>query len=158
MHRLVSSSFGIVVLILSLSTSAWAQHEHSCEPDATPRPILSVGDFDGDGFVTHADVSLVGDQVDSGEYVAFYDLDADGDLDGQDVSAAARAMAQGKASTVLDRQLAELFWATEMYRDKNAALAAGFRPFTQPLMGHGQHYARMPFWVTPTGLDPSYLS
>jgi hypothetical protein len=130
-------------------------HGH-CPEDAVAQPILSVADFDGDGTVDTDDVTLISHQVGGDEYIAFFDRNADGQLDGRDVSDTARN--RGAASTPLDRQLAALFWATEMYRDKNNAIAAGFRPFTQPLMGHGQHYARMPFRVTATGLDPTYVN
>lgn len=145
---------GMTLATLALGPSiAAAQHPTHCEGET--EPLLSVGDFDGDGTVTHSDVSLISDQVESGEYVAFYDLNADGVLDGRDVSAAATAM--GDASTTLDQQLAELFWSTEMYRDRNVAVAAGYRPFTQILHGHGGHYSKLPFVPSASGgLDPNY--
>ncbi len=151
MRKLLGVSAVLAGLAVVPATAA-AQHPTHCEGEASS--LLSVGDFDGDGVVTHADVSLISDQNESGEYVAFYDLNADGVLDGQDVSATALAM--GEASTTLDQQLAELYWSTEMYRDVNNAIAAGYRPFTQVLHGHGMHYARLPFLATPTGLDPNY--
>lgn len=151
MRRLLVLVVGITGIFL-IPDVASAQHGGTCEG---PQPLLSVGDFDGDGVVTNADKALLNDAK-KGEYVAFFDLNADGKLSGQDVALVAKN--KGATSTVLDRQLAELFWATEMYRDKDNAIAAGYRPFTQQLQGHGQHYARLPFKIDPTtgGLDANY--
>lgn len=140
--------------LLALSGAAQAQHPHTCDASGGVSPVLSVPDFDGDGTVTPQDVALIGQQVDTGEYVAFFDLNVDGVLDGQDV--AATAQARGEASSTLEQQLAELYWGTEKYRDIENAYADGYRPFTQILHGHGQHMTRLPILVTPTGLDPDY--
>src|SRR5574338_864433 len=48
-------------------------------------PIMQVGDFDGDGTVTGADVDALSAFKDSGDYAAFYDMNADGKLDSKDV-------------------------------------------------------------------------
>lgn len=136
--RVISGLVAGAVSLLSGTTAA--QHHGMCAGEV--KPILSVGDIDGDGSVTHADVNMLSAQVDSGEYIAFFDLNADSVLDGKDVSAAAKAM--GASSTVLDQQLAELFWATESFRDQQTAIASGFRPFTQQMAGHGGHFVRLP--------------
>lgn len=155
MSRVAATGFGLCVFLAT--GTAWAQHGHHCDPaTAVADPVLSVGDFNGDGKVSAHDLALLGAQLDTGEYLAFFDRNADYVLDGHDAAATAQEM--GGLSTVLDRQLVDLFWSTEMYRDADNALAAGFRPFTQSLMGHGAHFARMPFWVTPTGLDPTYVN
>lgn len=140
--------------LLLLSGAAHAQHHELCDASQGVSPILSVGDFDGDGTVTHADVTLIANQLED-EYVPFFDLNADGALDGLDVSETANAM--GEASTTLDQQLAQLYWGTERYRNVDNAILDGYRPFTQTLYGHGTHYTRLPILVTPEGgLDPDY--
>lgn len=143
----------ISLCLVSVSGEAFAQHPAHCEQENL-QPILSNGDFDGDGIVTDLDLKLISNQVGSDEYVAFFDLNADGFLNGRDVSLAARAI--GVSSTSLDQQFASLFWATERYRDVNNAIADGYRPFTQTVQGHGMHYAKLPFLATPSGLDPNY--
>ena len=140
--------------LASGSGTALAQHPTQCE-EGDLQPILSKGDFDGDGMVTRFDVRLISHQVGSGEYTAFFDLNADGVLNGQDVSLTARAI--GDSSTFLDQQFAVLFWSTERYRDVSNAIADGYRPFTPILKGHGIHYAKLPFLATPSGLDPDYV-
>lgn len=139
--------------LASLSGEASAQHPAHCEEENL-QPILSNGDFDGDGTVTNFDVRLISNHVESGEYAAFFDLNADRILDGQDVSLTARGI--GDSSTLLDQQFTAVFWSTERYRDVNNAIADGYRPFTPILEGHGMHYAKLPFLATPSGLDPDY--
>jgi hypothetical protein len=149
--RLVA--FVFVLGLVRFLSPVWAQHPTDCE-EGPLQSILSVGDFDGDGVVSRSDIKLISHQSGSGEYIAFFDLNADGVINGGDVSQTARAMGEG--STLLDRQLAELYWATEKYRDMGNAIAAGYRPFTQTLHGHGIHLAKLPFLATPSGLDPDY--
>lgn len=143
----------LAIALTALSGSARAQHPTDCEEHEL-RPVLSVGDFDGDGVVGAPDVRLIARHLRERAYVAFFDLNADGSLDGRDVAQTARAM--GDSSSFLDRQLASLFWATERYRDMQVAIAAGYRPFTQILHGHGVHLATLPIWPGPGGLDPTH--
>lgn len=103
------------------------------------KPLLSVPDFDGNGRVTPADVRLVSAARRPEEYVAFFDTNADGALNGKDVSRTARSM--GRRSRPLDQEIAAVFWATERYRDIKVAIAEGFAPLTEELRGHGIHYA-----------------
>lgn len=137
-------TMGFVCLGFAMPGAAWAQdhgggHHADCPADAVATPILSVADFDGNGTVDADDLDLVNRQR-KAEYIAFYDRDADGDLDAQDVAATARDM--GASSTALDQELADLFWATEKYRNQAAAIDDGFIPFTPAFAGHGYHYAK----------------
>lgn len=104
-----------------------------------PAPIMQAGDFDGDGTVNAADVAALSAFKNSGDYAAFYDMNADGKLDGSDVSIVAHNL--GKAGTARDREMAELWRVTSPYRDIRNAYAAGYVPFTPNLMGHGIHFA-----------------
>jgi hypothetical protein len=119
---------------------AQAQHGHHCDPEtAVAEPILSVSDFDGDGEVGWNDLKLVIKQVARRDYIAFYDRNADYRLNGRDILATIRDW--GAASSTMDQQLAAAFWGSVAFRDQQAAIDAGFIPFTQAFAGHGQHWA-----------------
>lgn len=128
----------------ALNHAALAQaHGDFCDLEtAVPKPILNVSDFNGDGTVTSEDVRLVSRQARSGEYIAFYDRNADYVVDLTDVMATLREL--HTHSTLLDQQLAAVFWETERYRDQATAIAEGYIPFTQSFFGHGSHWARHP--------------
>lgn len=148
-------------LPLALTVPAAAQmdmghggHGGHCPDDAVAQPSLSVGDFDGSGRVSLWDIVMYAHQRHEG-YEAIYDRNADGRLDRWDILEV--IFDCGAESTEFDRQLVELFHRYKKYRDIDAAIADGFRPFTQELAGHGFHYARMPFLVRPDGtMDPDY--
>lgn len=110
-------------------------HGGHCEPEA----IMQVGDFDGSGVIDPADIEMISAYVEAGDYAAFFDMNADGALDGRDVSTVAARM--GEAGTPRDAQMAALWATTEPYRDVREALAAGYEPFTPDLAGHGIHFA-----------------
>lgn len=132
-------------ILAGISSSPLAQHGHGdfCDPDtAVAKPILSVGDFNGNGIVEGRDILLVSRRARSGEYIAFFDRNADYTVDRKDVAITAREI--GSPSTFMDQQLAAAFWGTVRYRDQNAAIADGYIPFTQTLYGHGQHWAQHP--------------
>lgn len=143
-----------------LNREIWAQHVHHCNHNLTP--ILSVPDFNGDGVVNVDDVKLVSDRAENGPYHPIFDRNVDGAINGQDVSATAKA--KGEASSNDDQRLVQLYQATVKYQDKAAAIADGYRPFTQPLKGHGQHYTKLPFKlrINPNTqqpeIDPTYLN
>lgn len=110
-------------------------HSGHCEA----APVMLSGDFDGDGTVTPDDLTMLNDFRESGDYAAYFDLDADGDLDGRDVAILARNM--GDEAHPRDAQMAELWATTAPYRNIGAAYAAGYVPFTPDLQGHGIHFA-----------------
>lgn len=123
--------------------------------DCTPSPVMLSGDFDGDGVVTTADVAAVEARKDTGDYAAFFDMNADGQLTGLDVEIVARNL--NRASHARDQQIARAFRDAERFRDIRVALANGFGPFTQELRGHGAHWANMARinrWQTNPGFDP----
>lgn len=105
-----------------------------------PEAIMQVGDFNGDGRISSADVNMLSEFKDSGQYAAFFDMNADGVLNGKDVSAVAKNMR--RPGTVRDAQMAALWRTTAPYRDIRNAQADGYTPFTPDLMGHGIHYAK----------------
>lgn len=110
--------------------------EHNCPG---PSPILTMGDFDGNGIVDNADKAMLNDFRQSGDYAAYFDMNADGKLTGQDVSIVARN--KGEAPTARDVEMTALWQAILPYRDIGAAMASGYVPFTPDLQGHGIHFA-----------------
>lgn len=118
-------------------------------------PIMEVGDFDGDGVIGSGDVEMISAYVEAGDYAAFFDMNADGELNGRDVSMVARNM--GEPGTTRDAQMAALWAEVEPYRDLGAAVAAGYVPFTPDLQGHGVHWAhfgRIYSWRDRGGFQP----
>jgi hypothetical protein len=130
--------------VLLVSTGdAEAQHGHHCdEATAVASPVLSVGDFDGSGRVGIHDLILVIRQRYRHDYVAFYDRNADYKLNGWDIVHTAFEL--GDSSTMMDQQIASVYWGTVAFRDQDTAIAAGFMPFTPAFAGHGRHYAQHP--------------
>lgn len=121
----------------ALASRADGLEEQGCT-DAPLQPILSVADFNGDGIVDKKDQALVIEWMQRGEYVAFFDRNADKRLNGRDVAATVRD--RGRRSTALDREVAAVFWATERYRDLEVAIAEGFIPIVQEVYGQGVHW------------------
>jgi hypothetical protein len=100
---------------------------------------MQVGDFDGSGTVDAADVDMISSYNEAGDYAAYFDMNADGQLDGRDVSIVARNL--GEPATARDLQMAALWATTSPYRNIANAYAAGYEPFTPDLAGHGIHFA-----------------
>lgn len=126
------------------SALAQADHEHAgfCAPETRAKPVLSTSDFDGDGTVTRKDLRLLRQQVRSGQYIAFFDRNADRALDRKDI---AIALAEtGSASTQLDQQLAAAYQGSKAYRNIRSAIRAGFVPWTPSFHGHGTHWVQRP--------------
>ena len=146
MKYLAGHVAAIPILVLTISSSpALAQHGHQCAPDAVAQPLLSVADYDGSGQVKGQDVKMsvrtvLRHVLFGGDYVALFDRNADDALSGVDILYTVFDLTQ--ASTALDQEIAEVYWATEHLRDQQAAIAEGFIPFTQEFMGHGFHWAR----------------
>ncbi|MCO4774040.1 MAG: hypothetical protein KDA24_28665 [Deltaproteobacteria bacterium] len=129
-------ALGILAACVSLAPGAALAHNHNtCVAEA----VMQTGDFDGDGTITPNDLQMLNAYKDAGDYAAFFDMNADGLLNGQDTSMVAQNM--GTAGSVRDGQMASLFASTEPYRNMSAALADGYIPFTPDLYGHGIHFA-----------------
>jgi len=75
------------------------------------QPLLTVGDFDGDGEVTGQDIAVVAQQVGDNIYRALYDRNADGTIDSTDVVITTNEL--GNMSTPLDQELAAAFHMSE---------------------------------------------
>jgi hypothetical protein len=120
-----------------------AGHAEVCNPlTAMPEPVLTVADFNGNGVVDAQDLMAVIVQVTSGDYIAFFDRNADYQLDVRDVLLTFYEL--GNTSTGRDRQLAQAFHGTRRYRNLLTALGHGYIPFTPAAQGHGIHYALHP--------------
>lgn len=167
MHRL-GSLLGTTCVLIGCASSdednvtvtSQAMMDHEMEMDCSgPAPIMLDGDFDGDGRITPTDLQALNDFRQSGDYAAFFDMNADGALNGLDVSAVAGNM--GRTSSRRDQQMAELWRTTSPYRDVRNARAAGYVPFTPDLMGHGMHWANFRLilsWGARTGNGSRFLA
>lgn len=142
--------------LLAVLTSPFAHSDevmHHCPSQA--EPLLTVADFNGDGIVTGRDVAMIRQAINRGEYLAFFDRNADRQLDLADQHLTVDDMQE--SSTLLDQQIAAVFAVTEKYRALSVAQADGFRNFTQDAAGHGAHYARLPFILDEHGvMDTTY--
>lgn len=132
----------LATLLAASSGGAFAQDDHGhagfCAPETKAVPVLSTGDFDGDGTVTRKDVRLLRRQVGTGGYIALFDRNADHVIDRKDI--AITTAEAGAASTELDRQLAAAYQGTKAYRN----VRAGFVPWTPSFHGHGAHWVQRP--------------
>ncbi|MFB9244661.1 hypothetical protein IV454_15445 [Massilia antarctica] len=146
MQSIHQAAADLAALLAAASGSAFAQDEHAhagfCAPTTKATPVLSTSDFDGDGTVTRKDIRLLRQQVRAGQYIAFFDRNADHVLDRKDI---AIAMAEaGSPSTQLDRQLAAAYRGSTAYRNIRTAIRAGFVPWTPSFHGHGTHWVQRP--------------
>lgn len=116
-----------------------AGHGHGMCPEM-PSPVLSVGDFNGDTIVDGVDVKELAERIARRDNLAFFDINADREVDTRDLLQVARQI--GARSTPLDQELAAVFRATERYRDIRNAIEDGFAPATQSAIGHGVHWGR----------------
>ena len=135
-------------------------HSATCTWDTNFQHI-SVADFDGDGWVTLKDTSLlsaaISDFKKNGKksYQAFYDIvnpvigtngETENVLDSKDMSKANTdlLMSMFNRPSPLDRQVAAQYQFTKKYRNINQAIIDGFVPFTQEYQNHGIHLLKMP--------------
>jgi hypothetical protein len=137
-------------------------HSATCTWDSNFQHI-SVADFDGDGWVTLKDITLlkaaIADYTKNGAkgYQAFYDIvnpviagstngQTENKLDSKDLAKANEDMFFSflRPSTQLDRQVAAQYQFTKRYRNIQQAIIDGFVPFTQEYQNHGIHLLKMP--------------
>ncbi|WP_317932014.1 hypothetical protein [Halioxenophilus sp. WMMB6] len=107
-----------------------------------PDPILTVGDFNGDGTVDYQDYSKCVTATWKNKYIAFFDLNADGTFDGDDCDQAWDE--RGQASTVVDQEMAELYGRLGHLQsvDQSYLESTLWGQFGPALAGHGQHWIR----------------
>ena len=73
-------------------------------------PLISIPDFNGDGAVNAMDQALLQGVIDSGQYNALFDLNADGDdVDADDMSLFTTKMELSLTPTTYERQIIKLF-------------------------------------------------
>lgn len=135
-------------------------HSATCTWDTNFQHI-SVADFDGDGWVTLKDTSLlsaaISDFKKNGRkaYQAFYDIvnpvigpngQTENVLDTKDMAKANEDLmfSMFRRPSGLDRQVAAQYQFTKRYRNINQAIIDGFVPFTQEYQNHGIHLLKMP--------------
>lgn len=133
MKRAVASA----VAALLLASPGWAMGE--------PEPILTVPDFNGSGRVNWEDVLQIEAALLEGKYYAFYDRNADGLFNRDDVNATWAGY--GAYSTVVDRELAAFFqrfgWLQSQPRSVIEGVILRWQLFTPALAGHGEHWVQM---------------
>lgn len=159
---------GILLSSISLSSHAaggvdefgMEDHSATCKY-ADNYQNLSVSDFDGDGFVTPADILLISSAIDDYKrngkkaYQAFYDIVnpiigengvTENTLDASDLAKAKSDLlfSMFRRPSALDREVAAQYQFTKRYRDINKAILDGYAPFTQEYENHGIHLLKMP--------------
>jgi len=103
--------------------------------------ILQVADFDGNGIVDDRDITIIKRARKHDIYYAFYDIDADGEFDKDDIHRAEADL--GKSSSTLDQQKAVLFHQVKQIQiiDSEPELRATRYLMAAPsLAGHGEHW------------------
>lgn len=161
----------IVSLFISLTAHAASSggvdefgmedHSATCKFDENYQHI-SVADFNGDGMVTFADISLLSNAINDYQtngkkgYQAFYDIvnpviagtngETENILDSADLNKANMDMmfSMFKRPSALDKEVAAQYQYTKRYRDINQAILDGYVPFTQEYENHGIHLLKMP--------------
>ena len=137
------NSFAIIAsaVIFSVTQSATAD-------ETELRPLLSVADFNGDGIVDRRDINRISRAISqsrrSGEYIAFFDYNADERLDGRDIAAATLDL--GLESSALDQQIVQWYNIGGHFQNKGKEYLTdyGFNRFTPSLKGHGEHWMNAP--------------
>ena len=123
---------------------------------AGAQPILTVTDFNGDGIVSESDIVILKSVLKKRQYYAFYDVNADGRLNQLDLVQAKQQL--NTQSTIVDQQLARLFHQVKQFQimdSKEEIAASGFRKFTPPLSGHGEHWTNQAAGLAILGLTNS---
>ena len=129
----------IAISFLFASTAVTVQAEQQVDKCiAGAKPLLSVADFNADGIVNNLDLILIAGVIKNDQYIAYFDRNADGHVDAVDFNITNQEM--GRNSTQLDREIAEVYWATTPYRHLGQAALDGYVPFTPVVVGHGQHW------------------
>lgn len=125
--------------------SLTSEHSDNENPHDSLSPILSVADFDGNGNVDLDDILDIISRYNSvdgeDDYHPLYDLNTDGKIDIKDLIHTIGDY--GEEVPLQDRQIAQATQATMKYYGSGGqeqAIADGYIPFTQEVMGHGIHY------------------
>ena len=132
------------IFVLSVLSSMSVAHSgenknESCSSGA--QPILSTADFNGDGIVDKSDLIILKSVIKRKKYYAFYDINADRNLNFKDYELAKQAV--NSESTLFDQQIAKLFHQVKQFQtiDTTEELnAMGFNGLTPSLSGHGEHW------------------
>jgi len=148
---------GILINILPMSALAASD---ICIAGA--EPLLSVADFSGDGLVNNRDLMLLGKVIKNKQYIAYFDINADGRINARDLDQANQDL--GKASSKMDQDISKVYWGTTQYRHLGQAALDAYEPATQVVSGHGRHWMNerllklakspaTPLLKSPTGLN-----
>ena len=145
--QLSKKTLAIIVsgLLIPLSTSIADEddkdHDNGVCMGSAPA-ILSVADFDGNGIVNDDDITIIKRARKKKSYYAFYDINADGKFNKQDIRHAQSDL--GKSSTTLDRQKAVLFHQMKGFQiidNEPELLATQYIKIAPSLSGHGEHWS-----------------
>ena len=105
-------------------------------------PILSVADFDGNGIVNSDDIIIIKRARKHEIYYAFYDINADGEFNWNDIRHAQSDL--GKKSNSLDQQKAILFHQLKQLQiidNEPELIATQYVKLAPSLAGHGEHWS-----------------
>ena len=101
------SKFLVITVALLMSDQLSAMEGHECDY-STARPLTTVADIDANGIVDGKDISMLAKHVGKqNQYYALYDRNADGDVDARDVDLASKDMK--KQSSAGDRDIAVMY-------------------------------------------------
>lgn len=159
MKSLFAVSLYLLVLIAAGAVSAGENsppHHGGAECGDPAAPLLSVADFDGSGLVDGSDIVQLAKTVAGGQYYAFYDRNADGVLDPNDIKLAAGDI--NKTSTNFDAELVEWFQRfgyLQTVTGVQQLLQLGYLPGTEALKGHGVHWLNQGGAMATQGLKPA---
>ncbi|MDH5324872.1 MAG: dockerin type I domain-containing protein [Gammaproteobacteria bacterium] len=133
--------YGLIGLICVTPVTLLADDDDREICTGSAPPILNVADFNGDGVVSDADIVIIRKVIEKENYYAFYDLNADGRLNRQDILKAKQDL--GLRSQPTERFLAYMFHRNKQYQLIDTAeelSATGFAAITPALSGHGEHW------------------
>ena len=141
------------VIPLTTALADEDHHEHNKICQGSAPPILETADFDGNGIVNQNDIVLLKKAKKREIYYAFYDINADGKINRQDIRQAQSDL--GKSSSSLDQQKAILFHQVSQFQltdSKQELAATRYNEIAGSLAGHGEHW----FYNLPSSPDNPY--
>jgi len=144
--NLLKTSFYLSVL-LAISSCSFT-YQDTIETDifgqacmAGAQPIISVSDFDGNGFVDENDISEINSAIHESIYFTIYDRNTDGVINEMDVELAKSEL--DSVSTSLDQKIASLFHETKFLQQEKGRTrlkSLGFHQGAESIAGHGEHW------------------
>jgi hypothetical protein len=146
-HYSIVNCLYFIILILVSPVIVADENSESNDDDSDKQCLIgvsqiqSVADLDGDGSVGQSDKVILKKAIKKRLYYAFYDLNADGKLNRDDLERLKKQI--GMNSTVFDQEVAALFHRSKQFQlvDSGEELnAMAYNIGTGSLAGHGEHW------------------